>query len=159
MKFGATVSLLALALVASPVLADSAPPKQAGRWSQDYTGRKADGAVVFGTLANGLRYAIMHNETPSDGVAMRMRIGSGSIVERDEEQGLAHFLEHMAFRGSRNIADGDVVHMLERQGCALVPTPTPSPPRTRRCICSPSPRLIPPRWIPVSPCSARSASG
>lgn len=121
MKFGATVSLLALALVASPVLADTAPLKQTGRWAQDYTGRKADGAVVFGTLPNGLRYAIMHNETPSDGVAMRMRIGSGSIVERDEEQGLAHFLEHMAFRGSKNIADGDVVQMLERQGLRFGP--------------------------------------
>ena len=52
---------------------------------------------------------------------MRMRIGAGSIEERDEEQGLAHFLEHMAFRGSTNIADGEVVHMLERQGLKFGP--------------------------------------
>jgi zinc protease len=52
---------------------------------------------------------------------MRMRIGSGSLQERDEEQGLAHFLEHMAFRGSTNIADGEVVHMLERQGLKFGP--------------------------------------
>ena len=75
----------------------------------------------FGTLPNGVRYAIMHNETPTDGVAMRMRIGAGSLQERDEEQGLAHFLEHMAFRGSTNIADGEVVHMLERQGLQFGP--------------------------------------
>jgi len=115
-------------LVASLLLASSAPLfadqpllEQPGRWAQDYTGRKADPAVRFGTLPNGLRYAIMHNETPSDGVSMRMRIGSGSLEERDEEQGLAHFIEHMAFRGSSNIADGEVVHMLERQGLQFGP--------------------------------------
>ena len=115
-------------LVASFLLAGSAPLlaqqpllKQPGRWAQDYTGRKADPAVRFGTLPNGLRYAIEHNETPSDGVSMRMRIGSGSLEERDDEQGLAHFIEHMAFRGSTNIADGEVVHMLERQGLRFGP--------------------------------------
>lgn len=101
--------------MAAPVFA--APPlEQPGKWAQDYLPRKADPAVRFGTLPNGLGYAIMHNETPSDGVAMRMRIGSGSLQERDNEQGLAHFIEHMAFRGSQNIADGEVVHMLQRQG-------------------------------------------
>lgn len=115
-------------LVASLLLASSAPLfaeqpllRQSGHWVQDYTGRKADPSIRFGTLPNGLRYAIMHNETPSQGVAMRMRIGSGSIQERDDEQGLAHFMEHMAFRGSTNVADGEVVHMLERQGLQLGP--------------------------------------
>lgn len=115
-------------LVASLLLTSSAPLiaqqpllKQPGRWAQDYTGRKADPAVRFGTLPNGLRYAIQHNETPSDGVAMRMRVGSGSMEERDDEQGLAHFIEHMAFRGSANIADGEVVRMLQRQGLQYGP--------------------------------------
>ena len=110
-----------LLVSSAPLLAEQPPLKQAGHWAQDYTGRKADPLVRFGTLPNGLRYAIMHNETPTDGVAMRMRIGAGSIEERDEEQGLAHFLEHMAFRGSTNVADGEVVHMLERQGLKFGP--------------------------------------
>jgi len=121
MKFCLSVSLLALALCATPALADDVPLKQPGRWAQDYLGRAADPAVRFGTLPNGLRYAIMHNDTPADGVAMRLRIGSGSLKERDDEQGLAHFLEHMAFRGSTNIPDGEVVHMLERQGLRFGP--------------------------------------
>lgn len=108
-----------LSLVASPLIAQQPLLEQPGHWAQDYTGRKADPAVRFGTLPNGLRYAIMHNETPKDGVSMRMRIGSGSLQERDDEQGLAHFLEHMAFRGSKNVADGEVVHMLERQGLSF----------------------------------------
>lgn len=122
------LSMKARLLVASILLASAAPLlaqqpllEQPGKWAQDYTGRKADPDVRFGTLRNGLRYAIEHNETPSDGVSMRMRIGSGSLQERDEEQGLAHFLEHMAFRGSTNIADGEVVHMLERQGLQFGP--------------------------------------
>jgi zinc protease len=115
--------LLASLLLASsaPLLAQGPLLKQPGHWAQDYTGRKADPSIRFGTLPNGLRYAIMHNETPAEGVAMRMRIGSGSMQERDDEQGLAHFIEHMAFRGSANIADGEVVHMLERQGLQLGP--------------------------------------
>jgi zinc protease len=90
-------------------------------WGHELTQRAADPAVRFGHLPNGLRYAIQHNETPKDGVAMRMRIGAGSLVERDEEQGLAHFLEHMAFRGSAHVPDGEVVHMLERQGLHFGP--------------------------------------
>ena len=121
MKLCRSVSLLALVLSAQPALADDAPVKQPGHWAQDYLHRPADPAVRFGTLPNGLRYAIMHNDTPADGVAMRLRIGSGSLKERDEEQGLAHYLEHMAFRGSTNIADGEVVHMLERQGLRFGP--------------------------------------
>ena len=121
MKLCLSVSLLALACSANPALADDAPVKQPGHWAQDYLHRPADPAVRFGTLPNGLRYAIMHNETPADGVAMRLRIGSGSLKERTEEQGLAHYLEHMAFRGSTHIADGEVVRMLERQGLRFGP--------------------------------------
>lgn len=120
MKYRGLVASILLASSAT-LLAQQPLLKQPGHWAQDYTGRKADPSVRFGTLPNGLRYAIMHNETPSDGVAMRMRIGSGSLQEREEEQGLAHFLEHMAFRGSTHIADGEVVHMLERQGLQFGP--------------------------------------
>ena len=120
MKYRTIVASLLL-VSSAPLFAAQEPLKQPGRWAQDYTHRKADPSVRFGTLPNGLRYAIMHNETPTDGVAMRMRIGSGSLEERSEEQGLAHFLEHMAFRGSTNIADGEVVHMLERQGLQFGP--------------------------------------
>lgn len=131
MKVSLKVSLIALALVTAPAiaLAGTTPAtqqaevkvQQPGKWPQEYTGRKADPAVVFGQLPNGLRYAILRNTTPSDGVAMRLRFGSGSIQESDEQQGLAHFLEHMAFRGSKNVADGEVVKILERHGLRFGP--------------------------------------
>ena len=141
-------------VVASFLLVSSAPAcgqplmKQPGRWAQDYTGRKADPSVRFGTLPNGVRYAIMHNETPTDGVAMRMRIGAGSLQERDEEQGLAHFLEHMAFRGSTNVADGEVVHMLERQGLQFGPDTNAFTAQDETVYMFNSRRRTRPRWRP-----------
>lgn len=120
---------LALPLLASPALADGAAAAPAvpalaaagPQWGFEMSQRTPDPAVRFGRLPNGLRYALQHNETPKDGVAMRMRIGSGSLQERDEERGLSHFLEHMAFRGSANVPDGEVIRMLERQGLRFGP--------------------------------------
>lgn len=98
-----------------------APAHAGAAWAHETTGRAPDPAVRFGRLPNGLRYAIQHNTTPKDGVAMRLHIAAGAMQERDDEQGLAHFLEHMAFRGSRNLADGEVVKLLERQGLRFGP--------------------------------------
>ncbi|MBO9581988.1 MAG: insulinase family protein [Sphingobium sp.] len=124
-----TLSAIALAQTAPSLTPQGPVPlapmpvvlKQAGKWAQDYLGRQADPAVRFGTLANGLRYALLKNDTPKNAVAMRMLIGSGSLKEREEERGLAHFLEHMAFRGSTNVPDGEIVRMLERHGLRFGP--------------------------------------
>ncbi len=75
-----------------------------------------DPAATFGTLPNGMRYAIMHNATPVGGVSVRFRIGAGSLQESNSQRGLAHFLEHMAFRGSAHVADGEIDKSLERLG-------------------------------------------
>lgn len=115
------ISLVALALSASPALAQDAVVQRPTEWAQESSDVKPDPAVRYGKLANGLRYAILNNKTPADGVAMRMWIGSGSIQERDDEVGLTHFLEHMAFRGSKAVPDGDVVRMLQRHGLAFGP--------------------------------------
>ena len=63
-----------------------------------------------------MRYAIMKNTTPKDEVSIRLRIGAGSLEESDAQQGLAHFLEHMAFRGSAHVPEGDVFQILQRLG-------------------------------------------
>jgi zinc protease len=124
----ALAAALMLALPVPQVLADAATAAPAARladagplWAFEMAQRTPDPAVRFGRLPNGLRYALQHNQKPKDGVAMRMRIGSGSLQERDEERGLSHFLEHMAFRGSANVPDGEVVRMLERQGLRFGP--------------------------------------
>ncbi|XKM37993.1 M16 family metallopeptidase (plasmid) [Rhizobium ruizarguesonis] len=82
---------------------------------------QADPDVHFGTLANGMRVAIMRNVTPPGQAAIRFRIGSGSLDENDDQQGLAHFLEHMAFKGSTHVAEGDIIRILQRKGLAFGP--------------------------------------
>ena len=77
---------------------------------------KPDPNIIYGKLENGLRYAVMHNETPSGTAALRVRFATGSLNETDEQQGLAHFLEHMAFNGTKNVPEGEMVKRLERYG-------------------------------------------
>jgi zinc protease len=85
-------------------------------WPQAKSDIPADPAIKFGALPNGMRYAIMHNATPTGEVSFRLRIGAGSLMETDAQRGLAHFLEHMAFRGSTHVPEGDVFQMLQRLG-------------------------------------------
>jgi len=104
----------AVVVFAALVPAIAAAPSQP--WPQVGSDLAADPAVVFGTLPNGMRYAIRHNGTPKGGVSVRFRIDAGSLMERDDEQGIAHVLEHMAFRGSAHVADGDTVKLLQSLG-------------------------------------------
>ncbi|MDE2640010.1 MAG: insulinase family protein, partial [Chloroflexota bacterium] len=60
----------------------------------------ADPKVTLGTLDNGLRYVIRANAKPENRAELRLALDVGSILETDEEQGLAHFAEHMAFNGT-----------------------------------------------------------
>ncbi|MEA3029115.1 MAG: zinc protease [Sphingomonadales bacterium] len=97
-----------------PAAAASAPA--AAPWPQQASDLPADRDVRFGTLPNGMRYAIRRNATPPHQTSLRLRIGAGSLQEEDDQRGLAHFLEHMAFNGSTHVAEGEFVRRLERLG-------------------------------------------
>ncbi len=73
----------------------------------------------FGKLDNGMRYIIRRNDRPEGTALVRMIIKTGSIDEREEEQGFAHYVEHMAFNGSTNIPEGEMIKLLEREGLAF----------------------------------------
>ena len=79
----------------------------------------AEQGIEYGRLPNGLRYAVMSNETPSNTASLLMRFDTGSVNEAEDERGLAHFLEHMAFNGSKNIPEDEMVKRLERFGLAF----------------------------------------
>lgn len=79
----------------------------------------AEDKIEYGRLPNGLRYAVMANETPSNTASLLMRIDTGSINEPDGQEGLAHFLEHMAFNGSKNVPEGEMIKRLEKFGLAF----------------------------------------
>lgn len=79
----------------------------------------ADPQVTFGRLANGMRYALMRNGNPAGEATVRFNIEVGYREETDAESGAAHFVEHMAFNGSTNIPEGQLLPMLERLGLAF----------------------------------------
>ena len=90
-------------------------------WAHEASELQPDPAVTYGQLPNGLRFALMRNALPSKTAAVRMRFGVGSMMEADDQRGLAHFLEHMVFNGSQNIPEGEMVKLLERLGLAFGP--------------------------------------
>ena len=75
-----------------------------------------DPAVRTGTLPNGVRYYVRHNAKPEQRAELRLVVNAGSILEDNDQRGLAHFLEHMAFNGTRNFAKNDIVKYLESIG-------------------------------------------
>lgn len=72
-----------------------------------------------GRLDNGMRYIIRPNATPPEQGLVQMWVDLGSVAEGDAELGYAHFVEHMAFNGSTNLPEGEMVRLLEREGLAF----------------------------------------
>ena len=56
--------------------------------------------LIFGTLDNGLQYYILKNKKPENRASLNLVVKAGSLYEEEDQQGLAHFLEHMAFNGT-----------------------------------------------------------
>lgn len=80
-----------------------------------------DPAVRMGTLANGLTYYIRKNAKPEKRVELRLAVNAGSIQEDDDQLGLAHFVEHMAFNGTQRFPKNDLIHYLQSLGMAFGP--------------------------------------
>jgi len=72
--------------------------------------------VVTGRLDNGLRYYIQPNSKPENKVELRLVVNAGSILETDQQQGLAHFCEHMAFNGTEHFKKNELVDYLQTAG-------------------------------------------
>ncbi|HZI23687.1 MAG TPA: insulinase family protein [Chryseolinea sp.] len=75
-----------------------------------------DPRVKIGKLPNGLTYYIQKNSRPEKKVELRLAVNTGSILEEDDQRGLAHFTEHMAFNGSKNFQKNDLVSFLQTIG-------------------------------------------
>ena len=75
-----------------------------------------DPELRIGCLENGMTYYIRHNEQPKGRAEFWLVQNTGSLVEEDDERGLAHFIEHIAFQGTRNFPLIDMVDILQRNG-------------------------------------------
>jgi zinc protease len=90
--------------------------------AQDLSPRLAlDPAIRTGTLANGLTFFIRRNTLPEKRAAFRLVVKAGSIDEADDQRGLAHLVEHMAFNGSAHFKSGELVSYLESIGSRFGP--------------------------------------
>src|SRR5512133_1134025 len=78
-----------------------------------------DPAVRIGKLSNGMTYYIRHNEEPKERASFYIIQNVGALLEDDSQNGLAHFLEHMAFNGTKNFHDKGIINTLERHGVAF----------------------------------------
>ncbi|MBN1415770.1 MAG: insulinase family protein [Bacteroidales bacterium] len=80
-----------------------------------------DPDVRIGKLKNGLTYYIRKNNKPENRVEFRLAVNAGSVLEDDNQQGLAHFVEHMAFNGTKNFDKNELVHYLQSIGMKFGP--------------------------------------
>ncbi|MCH6256020.1 insulinase family protein [Puniceicoccaceae bacterium K14] len=75
-----------------------------------------DESIRTGVLDNGLRYYIKSNNEPENRVSMRLVVNAGSLQEEHDQRGLAHFIEHMAFNGTKRFRKSEVINFLEGVG-------------------------------------------
>jgi zinc protease len=108
-----TVVPVAAQSVAATKAADPVP------WLYIGSDIQPDPEWKFGVLPNGIRYAVRKNGVPPGQVSIRIGVEAGSLMENPGELGYAHFLEHLSFRGSRYVQDGEAKRVWQRLGATF----------------------------------------
>ncbi|WP_319562864.1 insulinase family protein [Marispirochaeta sp.] len=80
-----------------------------------------DPKLIRGELDNGLRYFIRENREPQNRISLRLFVNAGSVLEEEDQRGVAHLLEHMAFKGSTHFDEGELEGFLESLGMRFGP--------------------------------------
>lgn len=96
-------------------------PPQPEELSSDAEQLPLDPAVTIGKLDNGISYYLRPNDEPENRVYLRLVVNAGSVLEDDDQQGLAHFVEHAAFLGTEDFDYEDIVAYLESLGMRFGP--------------------------------------
>ena len=78
-----------------------------------------DSQTVVGKLPNGITYYLRHNEEPKERASFYIIRNAGALLENDDQNGLAHFLEHMSFNGTKNFPGKGIISTLEKYGIAF----------------------------------------
>src|SRR6187397_1734209 len=78
-----------------------------------------DPEALVGTLPNGLRYYVRANAKPASRAELRLVVKAGSVLEDDDQQGLAHFVEHMLFEGTKNFPKQSLNQFLASLGMSI----------------------------------------
>lgn len=117
---------LSLLLVSTAPVIAQAPAKPAATatkaavpWLYQGSDVPQDKAWTFGVLSNGLRYAVRHSGVPPEQVSIRVLVDAGSMYETDEQRGYAHLLEHLTFRESKYLKEGETIPTWQRLGATF----------------------------------------
>ncbi|MEO9600990.1 insulinase family protein [Parasphingorhabdus sp.] len=115
------IFLLAVCLLAMPgkAYAQEATSDDILPWLYKNSDVPVDKSWTFGELDNGLRYAVKRNGVPPGQVSIRLRVDVGSLMETEKERGFAHFMEHLIFRGSTYVPDGEAKRVWQRLGATF----------------------------------------
>ncbi|MEM1094109.1 MAG: insulinase family protein [Bacteroidota bacterium] len=114
-RFFSAIALLLLAFVPIALAQDAPAPLP------EDSAIPLDPLVRTGMLPNGLTYYVRQNSRPENRAELRLAVNAGSILEDEDQQGLAHFLEHMAFNGTAKFAKQELVDYLESIGTRFGP--------------------------------------
>jgi zinc protease len=109
---------LTIAVLAATRMVAAQTPSPATRAAQDALTQviAVDPQVRVGQLANGLQYFVRANGVPQGRAELRLVVNAGSVLEEDDQRGLAHFVEHMSFNGTRNFPGQDVAAFIQGLG-------------------------------------------
>lgn len=122
MRAGLLLLALAVLFTSSAAAAREAAPEAPwldGTWAHERSDLKPHPNAVWGRLDNGFRYVLLPHDTPKGRVAMQLDIQAGSLMERDDEAGIAHYMEHMVFNGSRNFPPGKLIKYFQENGMSF----------------------------------------
>jgi len=110
--------LLTITVLAATRMAGAQPPPPTTRAAQDPLTQiiAVDPQIRAGRLPNGLQYFVRANAQPQGRAELRLVVNAGSVLEDDDQRGLAHFVEHMSFNGTRHFPGQDVAAFIQALG-------------------------------------------
>ncbi|HEU4584132.1 MAG TPA: pitrilysin family protein, partial [Gemmatimonadaceae bacterium] len=113
---GKRLGAVAIAVASIALLSAASRERGSGAALGEVADTLRDPALRTGTLANGLRYYVRANASPRGRAELRLVVNAGSILEDDDQRGMAHFLEHMAFNGTRHFPHQSLIDFVEASG-------------------------------------------
>jgi zinc protease len=112
-------ALLAVTIAPTTLAQEAQAPRAPRPWEHESSDLTLHPRLEVGALPNGLRYAWMANPEPDQRCYLRLHVDAGAFAEEDDEDGMAHFLEHMAFNGSEHFAAGTLIEWFQEHGMAF----------------------------------------
>jgi zinc protease len=110
------LALVFFGLLPAREAAAAADGPRSGKWAHEGARLEPDARVTWGRLDNGFRYALLPHQGVPGRVTLQLVVLAGSLDENEDELGIAHYLEHMAFGGSRTFKSEDMVSLFQRLG-------------------------------------------